>query len=598
MITFARVKGKKGLKIINYKDQSAVISWNVIKGVTEEVLEENIREIISCLSTKTSLVSVMDYMKPYNLVLILKTFFSEEMESYLRHFVVKQFFTFKTTTVNMILSEVFGRNMQQCYMDREPMVQELVKTIETIIDDEYENKFACGDYLKFDSKFDVKYKGYYSLKFKGKKTSISWCYFNNQGLSELKSVKILAEIIVSLKEKLDNNVPLHDYSKRLGPTNLVELMFSFYPEETIPYFKHFAAEFTDRRERITTNKLLRITIDPKIKDSYRFLLKKTTNHHLRAKIEVVVIEEYSRQCILFPQSNFKEMTPNNTTWKYYYVQGPALKCIGYDFSSIAVETIRHEYMLYFRDVLRNRIDPPGTGKYSTTIIGISSLLKINPSIKRFCDIRKTDVRLLKTYLQTSTRSKLDDTPLSVGTMSRIFLYLGDIVAFLTEHYLSLAKKDQRYQRYVPKRNYFRDFRLANVDKMVNNTVSIPDVVMDEINKHKDEIGEIYSLMFDVFNWTGLRAKEVELLEEDCVRYDEEYDFWYIVASSPKTVKAKRKKGLPSKRIVAVPRGIARRIKVQEEHTKPIRDKHKTPYIFIKESAGFGHVLQPPHNVQR
>jgi len=240
-----------------------------------------------------------------------------------------------------------------------------------------------------------------------------------------------------------------------------------------------------------------------------------------------------------------------------------------------------------RHQLWTRIEPPGTGKYTTTMIGIRALCEINPNIRRFSDIRKTDIRALKTYLETTATTKKGKS-LSISTIARVFIYLRDITDFLIEHYQKLAQKDKRYLKYIPKHNFFKDFRISNIDNMMENTITIPDVVMDALNEHKNELNATYRLMFDIFNWTGLRAKDVELLEAGCVNYDEENDFWYITATQYKSEKAFVKKGLPPKRIIAIPYNIAKRIKIQEDSTQRIREKYGTPYIFIKETSGYGH----------
>lgn len=143
----------------------------------------------------------------------------------------------------------------------------------------------------------------------------------------------------------------------------------------------------------------------------------------------------------------------------------------------------------------------------------------------------------------------------------------------------------------PYENPFEKFRFYNANEYKVRTDVIPECVSEEIEKHLDELNAHHSLMYKIFSETGMRLKEVFMLEEDCLEQSRYDGFVLLKYKQYKTLKSKRKRGLPEYHQILIYDKLAQEIQEQIDMTKEWRMNLDVPYIFVDKRKGFSeHML--------
>jgi len=360
--------------------------------------------------------------------------------------------------------------------------------------------------------------------------------------------------------------PLHGVGYRVGDVRLSKYMMAV-PWQIESYLSRLAGGYTKRREIISLRKL----------HCYIFGYGSRSNfaggcEGLFALMKSVVEKEHDIQCVKFIAENRIAMDAGLDTWVLYQTHGVRLKYMVMDFTQIRQASMRIE-IKYF---LKNRFS--GTIRTSDRIFGaitdaVNRICDHNASIIYFADIDTVDVKALQLSMETDgcTQTSI----MAAFTALRVMM-----------DYLCGGERADALKTPVPQGNPFRGVTFVNALSYSKNTPYIPDSILTELEKYVDTLNETDRLVFRIFNETGMRAKEVVYLREDCLkkaRYDGFVELKYIAY---KVIKARRRAGLGDYHSVYISAELAAEISKQIKESAHIRKQCGLPYIFLHQNAGY------------
>lgn len=119
-----------------------------------------------------------------------------------------------------------------------------------------------------------------------------------------------------------------------------------------------------------------------------------------------------------------------------------------------------------------------------------------------------------------------------------------------------------------------------------SSLSLYDPAFKELDLHREEMPCQYRLLYDLFMNTGLRLKEVYLLEEDCIeesRYPNVCQLKYI---PHKTLSARHRRGAGDYHRIMIPKDIAGRLSQHIIEDAEERKIAGTSYIFRSRRYGY------------
>lgn len=573
------VKGRIGLKRVEYRGIEVIINWNKIKSVDVKKVEFNFYKLLECLNKGESLKEVVNFFKIGNTLKLIFAFASLLMDEYFDEIIKKQIKEMNTSSIDLITQEVFGLSKLGIRENNNKPAIELEKIMERLLcANASENVDSKHIYVCLSNKVSE-----YYISNQGTVVPIILINFPHKDVAN--NIKFLVMTIPAIEKKILNFESLTEQTQVLGRTNIFNILFGFFKHETFKYFEYCASLFTEQRRRITLVKLIKETIDPSVKGSWQSF--KGIEEDIKARLENLVNNEYDKQLKILPLTNNSHMERSNLIWKYYWRENHILSSVYFDFSFIKYKKIREGFMAFMKNSLLINNVPNARHKFFTVATGIRGLELVKTNFTDFSEIQKSDVRLLKIHLETSYKTKSGKNA-SISFISKIFTHMSQLIDFIKAYNTEQNEFNPIKVLNVPQHNYFDDFKFTNLNNMKNNTKFIPEVVMEALNKYKYEMSDTYRLIFDIFNSTGLRAKEVSLLEYDALKYDTKNEMWYMLVKNYKTEKSKVKKGLEEKRIVPIPNQLAQRINKYQEETQKFRDEVKSIYLFIKKAKGFGH----------
>jgi len=189
------------------------------------------------------------------------------------------------------------------------------------------------------------------------------------------------------------------------------------------------------------------------------------------------------------------------------------------------------------------------------------------------DIEDVDVQILYETLESENTANNGKSP--IHTMD-VFSHMKVFVRFL------MNGNSKKTGLPVPKHNLFEKYSFVNSKEYTKNTAIIPDGVMDELVKHSTELSEAFELIFNIYSNTGLRTKEVMLLEEDCIRASRYVDTVQLRYKTYKTLKAYKRTGISEYRELPIPKELGARIQDYIVLTEEYRQESGLPYIFLKK----------------
>lgn len=368
---------------------------------------------------------------------------------------------------------------------------------------------------------------------------------------------------VIVRDNITQDDSLKQITKRIGFAKLYRIAESMQ-EEIKKYFCRIAAQYTKRRELITMYKM------------QLFLFGRTIEYGqydlLWDMLQSVVDGEYEKQCRIFVKENPLQFDMYKDEWIVYQRKGDSLKFKTFDFTKIKRPFIKQEIKQY----TKFKHTPTILFRDSSLVWLIKSVNIIsenNPSVQCMADIDDVDVQILYETLERENIADKGKSP--IHTMN-VFSHMKLFVRFL------MSGEPKITGLPIPKNNLFEKYTFVNSKEYTKNTEIIPETVMNEIVQHSHELSEVYKLIFDIYANTGLRTKEVMLLEADCIRTSRYADTVQLRYKIYKTLKAYKRLGISEYRELPIPKELGHRIQDYIVRTKEYRQESGLPYVFLKQ----------------
>lgn len=383
-------------------------------------------------------------------------------------------------------------------------------------------------------------------------------------------VDLVNEIFISkctelLKKTMENGESILLITTKIGLIKAYKCFLNIW-DLTEKYIKDEASKYTESRELITLRKM-----------QYR-LFGRTMDCKKYPKLwqilKSIVAEEYDLQCKKFIRENHKYCNLKNDIWIIYQMKGPSLIYNKSDFSVISKPFLKTELKCYIKYRFFNNFNARDR-TFGEIVKCIDILLKNNPYIEHMSDVDEVDARMFYESLESIDTTKNGRKKSPLNTMN-MFYQMRDFVRYLIGENRDKALKTPR-----PQQNIFEDYSFVNSDSFRNNTKIIPEFVVESLKKYCVELPKPYDLLFKIYIHTGLRAKEIALLEYDCIepsKYENTVQLKYRIY---KTMVAYRKSGLSEYRRLPIPVELGKEILLQISNTEKYRKKTNLPYIFLK-----------------
>ena len=362
------------------------------------------------------------------------------------------------------------------------------------------------------------------------------------------------------------NECLSDIREKIGATFVLNILYSLDKDVVLEYMRNIAKKFTDRREIICLKNFHKEMFGAGFSSYYEM-------DEIIRKTKQIVENEYKNQCVKFVADNSNHIKNSSDKWELFYINNNILCTHKIDFSEINRKSMRIEVKSYTKHRLRF-LDEKRINIHNI-IAAINILTELNPDVHYLSDVSEVDVRRMYMRLEQSYYSGEESR--SVSNVMRMFSEMTVLYRYLmSEH------RDRELKTPVPIINPFEEYKFHNAQDYKVRTEVIPDCVSEQIEKHLFEIDSKYALIYKIFAATGMRMKEVFLLEHDCMEKSKYDEFTVLKYKQYKTIKAKRKRGLPDYHQILISNELADEINKQISETEQLRQRADVPYIFIRE----------------
>lgn len=382
-----------------------------------------------------------------------------------------------------------------------------------------------------------------------------FCQINEQAFSEY-----WIPVMCSLMEK---GLSLTDVSKLVGDVRVSRYLMQI-SEQTEKYLNRIAAAYTAKRELISLNKMTQFIFGKDSRSNFT-----GGDGHFFALLEAVTNRELALQNIKFVVENHRELSLSKDVWILYQRHGTSVKLLTVDFTKVKRGSLHNELKCFMKWRFSGHIRASDR-TFISIFDAANRLCEINGDIRYFSDIDRTDVKALQVTLENEMEQ------------SQI---MGMFSACRTL-YRYLCSDENESSSPKPHDNPFESLHFVNARKYHENTPYIPDKVIAALSDRLDELNETDKLVFEIFSETGMRAKEVALLEADCLeaaRYENAFKLKYIPY---KTLKARRRNGLSEHHNVYISVELAEKIRKQIAASEDLRKEHGLPYIFLHQHKGY------------
>ena len=360
-------------------------------------------------------------------------------------------------------------------------------------------------------------------------------------------------------------------SSRIGMVRTIRYCMAMR-ERTAEYLKKMANFYTVRREIITEHKFQQDLFEEKIEypvygEAFKEMFKNTVKN------------EAAIQQGKFVAENQLQLDVRNDIWMLYKKHGPSLYYKKLDFSLVKSPSLRLEVKQYlkYRFLGVYRIHD---GLLYQLAEAINRMTERNPAIRYFADIDDVDVSALYIALENQEVTYWGKQKSPISTMKSLS-FCKQVCAYLMSN-----SRDDQIKSPRPHQNPFEKLVFVNSTEYLKNTPIIPETVMNQLEAHIDELQETYQLLFKIFSNTGMRAKEVLFLEEDCLE-KARYDGYETLKYKPyKVLKARRKTGIGDYHRILIPSFLADDIRKRIAETAALREEYRLPYLFIRKRKNF------------
>lgn len=344
---------------------------------------------------------------------------------------------------------------------------------------------------------------------------------------------------------------------------------SMYRNRILPVCSHFYAWFSGIR-----------IAQPLVKDN-----------SIRDFIKEICDEMYLKYGNMLIKTNFDELDLNKDRWTIYQrSEYQMFTTASIDFSHIEGEKFKKELKWYYKDrtkdmLISNR-DIHDVYIYFKTLVKVVNFLYSELEIDCFAEIDTFYAQSIKRYLTCNVYKENEDKLISPATAAKVIARLRDITQFLIE------KKVSTRNHSIPIANSFLNIKMHNIGKMGKTMDVIPDVIMDKLEEYKYLLPDEQQRIFDIFNGTGMRLKEILFLEKDCLDYTyindkDENKRGVILKYVPyKILKTQKKIRSCDRHEIYISEFLAEIIEKQIDISANLRNKKNVPYIFIGDSSGF------------
>lgn len=374
-----------------------------------------------------------------------------------------------------------------------------------------------------------------------------------------------------------DNIRLEKVCKKIGLSYTIKIFDGFDSDCKDKYLKYFARGYTKER-RVITLQSFYADIFGKSKGVGGYLL----TEKFRSIAEAIVGYEKKIQHKIFPAQNCLYMIDSKDKWEIYYTENNMLRMYSVDFSDVNRNSLKSEIKSYIR--YRYFRFPKQKQSIKNMTSAINLLTDINDKIYCLSDVRDVDVRSL--YMCLEKRYDSGDEKRSVSAIMRMFSEMSGMYKYLMSEHRETSLKFPK-----PFENPFEKFRFHNAKEYKVRTEVIPESVMEGIEKYLNELKPHHALMYKIFSETGMRLKEVFLLEENCLEKSRYEGFALLEYKQYKTLISRRKRGLPEYHQILIRDELAQEIQFQINCTKEWRENLKLPYIFVDKRDGFSeHML--------
>lgn len=356
-------------------------------------------------------------------------------------------------------------------------------------------------------------------------------------------------------------------SKLVGDVRVSRYMMRI-PEQTGAYLRNVARAYTSRRELISLSKLYCFLFG----DGSRINFPGGDND-LFDMIHSVVDEEAGVQNRRFVAENRVSMDMSLDEWILYAKHGVALHYMRMDFTEIRQPSMRTEVKSFLKNRFSGAIRTDDR-IYSSIVYAVNTLCLNNPRLHFFSDIDETDVKMLQLSMESEEKKPQIYIMNAFSACKAIFRYLCG------------GERDDALRTPQPSSDPFQGVTFVNASKFSRNTPYIPNSVAEGLLAHANELSETDALVLRIFNETGMRAKEVAFLEEDCLEKTRTGKHAMLKFVPYKVMKARRKAGLGDYHRVQISLELAGLIVEQARRTETFRQQYELPYLFLHQNKGY------------
>ena len=331
------------------------------------------------------------------------------------------------------------------------------------------------------------------------------------------------------------------------------------------YLTGMAALFTKQREKITYQRFTESIFHSRQKPHL-------LNDDFLYLINSVIDREGMIQSRKFIAENHLQADIHSDLWKMYERHGDTLHLSRLDFSLIHCHSLRYELKYHLQHVLEcmGKITAPS---FNTSIAALNAIASVNPRIRCFADITEADAKAMLFFLEN--KKKRDGTPLSQSYIAKIMCEAKKIIEYLMSDIC-----DSRVKTPKPYMNPFANFTFHNLHDYYKRTPVIPEEIIEQLNKHSDELSPLNKLLYDIFVSTGMRAKEVFLLKADCIE-PSCYDGVCQLKFTPhKSIAARRRRGVGDYHRIMITKSLANRLSCYIRDMLHLRETNNSSYIFL------------------
>lgn len=391
------------------------------------------------------------------------------------------------------------------------------------------------------------------------------------------------EMLHEFRRRLDTEQSMIDMVKEYGIMRTLRLGFTLWPTHFHEYLAAHAQQFTNRREAIKFDTFLRQVLG---KGAGDFRCGNTTENidtyeKYHGKLWKIVGTEEKKQQKLLPATNHSIMRQDSDKWTLFWLKdkGTSLQSGTHDFSQIT----NPHYKAAFKHYLAEKRWRQKDNFRSENIVGMTAralnFLSERTKAKTPSAVGITQVRKLVIYLCTEALS-FKGEPLKQSSVRGHFKILNGMWDYLMRQDVSVPDGQPEV-----KTNSFRAVSFKNEASYTKSAEYIPEEVLDQIFAYHLELPDEVGRCLRVMNGTGLRYQDAVLLEESCLRYDDDLALHVLRFIPHKSRKARRRKGLSDYHEIGIENlDVVCAIMEQKRCSASLRAESGSNRIFLTKSS--------------